>query len=405
MHFMHWFVDLVERNSIIFSIFFAMISSRLILSISFCDWTIILTNEWIFLCRFSDLINHWNFRINFTFWLNVSISFWNSFMSVEFSKMIVSISCIKNSRHVSSMCMIENWNFFFHAIWFWINWFAVFVLITVKIMKCLILDISAATIKTSWILIFLKTLFILFRYFMHLIWLIDVVEIMIIRRFFHVAFSSILTFFIMSVVLIFWIFLTVSRLTTCVHDFKFLIACLVVIIKTTKIIDDLIELKFRKISIDLNISWFDDFIWDDLMKLIINDFLKSCAAFAVSNLMINLNWFLMIIFNLVCIANNLIFLSIFTIFMFSSRSWLIWLTIDNMWKFSIIVYAFNIAVLVFCNLVLIFCLFKLNVNSKISFISSDLRFLIGFCLMKFFDVYVKFADVISINWSIDWLSV
>ena len=147
MHFMHWFVDLVERNSIIFNIFFAMINSRLILSTLFCDRTIILTNEWIFFCRFFDLITHWNFRINFTFWLNVSISFWNSFMSVEFSKMIVSISCIKNFRHVSSMCMIENWNFFFHAIQFWINWFAMFVSITVKIMKCLILNISAATIR------------------------------------------------------------------------------------------------------------------------------------------------------------------------------------------------------------------------------------------------------------------
>ena len=323
-------------------------------------------------------------------------------MSVKFSKMIVSISCIRNSRHVSSMCMIENWNSFFHAIRFWINWFAMFVSITVKIMKCLILDIFAATIKTSWILIFLKTLFILFRYFMQSIWLIDVVEIMIIRRFFHVVFSSILTFFIMSVVLIFWIFLTVFRLTTCVYDFEFLIACLAVIIETIKIINNLIELKFEKISVDLNVSWLDDFIWDDLMKLIINDFLRFCAAFVVSNLVINLKWFLIIIFNLVCIARNLIFVSIFTIFMFSSRNWLIWLTINSMWEFSIIVYIFNIAVLVFCSLVLIFYLFKLNVNNKISFISFDLRFLIEFCLMKFFDVYVKFADVISINWSIDF---
>ena len=132
-------------------------------------------------------------------------------MSVKFSKMIVLISCIKNFRHVSSICIIENWNCFFHAIWFWINWFAMFFSIIVKIMKCLILNISAAMIKTSWILIFLKTLFILFRYFMQLIWLIDVIEIMIDRRFFYAVFSSILTFLIMSIILIFWIFLTVFR--------------------------------------------------------------------------------------------------------------------------------------------------------------------------------------------------
>ena len=163
MHFMHWFVDLIEKNSMILNIFFVMINSRLIWSASFCDRTIILTDEWIFFCRFSDLINHWGFRTNFTFWLNVSISFWNSFMSVELSKIVVSISCIRNFRHVSSIWMIENWNFFFHAIQFSINWFAVFFSIIVKIIKCLILDISAATIKTSWMLIFLKILFILFR--------------------------------------------------------------------------------------------------------------------------------------------------------------------------------------------------------------------------------------------------
>ena len=146
MHFMHWSVNLVERNSVIFSIFFAMISLRLIWSASFCDRTAILTDEWIFFCRFFDLISHWGFCINFTLWLNVSISFWNSFMSVKFSKMIVSISCIRNSRHVSSICMIENWNCFFHAIRFWINWFAVFFSTTVKIMKCLILNISAVMI-------------------------------------------------------------------------------------------------------------------------------------------------------------------------------------------------------------------------------------------------------------------
>ena len=248
-------------------------------------------------------------------------------------------------------------------------------------MKCLILNISVAMIKTSWILIFLKALFILFRYFMQLIWLIDAVEIMIIWRFFHAVFSSILIFLIISVILIFWIFLTVFRLTTCAHDFEFL----VVVMKTTETICDLIDLKFEKI-VDLNISWFDDFIWDDLIKLIVNDFLKFCAVFVDSDLMTDLNWFLMIKFNLVCIASNSIFVSIFTIFVFSSKSWLIWLTIDNMYKFSIIAYVFNIAVLIFCNLMLIFCLFKLDVNSRISFISFDLRFLIGFCLMEFFDV-------------------
>ena len=163
MHFMHWFVDLIEKNSMILNIFFAMINLRLIWSASFCDWTIILTDEWIFFCRFFDLINYWSFRINFTFWLNVSISFWNSFMSVELSKIVVSTPCIRNSRHVSSIWMIENWKFFFHVTRFSINWFAVFFSIIVKIMKCLILNISAAMIKTSWILIFLKTLFILFQ--------------------------------------------------------------------------------------------------------------------------------------------------------------------------------------------------------------------------------------------------
>ena len=216
---------------------------------------------------------------------------------------------------------------------------------------------------------------------MQLIWLIDAVEIMIIRRFFYAVFSSILTFLIISVILIFWIFLTVFRLTTCAHDFEFL----VVVMKTTETICDLIDLKFEKI-VDLNISWLDDFIWNDLIKLIVNDFLKFCAVFVVSNLMTDLNWFLMIIFTLACIASNLIFVSIFTIFVFSSRSWLIWLIINNMCEFSVIAYVFNIAVLIFCSLVLIFSLFRLNVNSKISFISFDLRFLIGFCLMAFFDV-------------------
>ena len=199
---------------------------------------------------------------------------------------------------------------------------------------------------------------------MQLIWLIDVVEIMIIERVFHAVFSSILIFLIMSIMLIFWIFLTVSQLIICVHDFEFMIACLIVILKTIKIIDDLIELKFEKISVDLNISWFDDFIWSDLIKLIVNDFLNFCVVFVVSNLMTDLTWFLMIIFNLICIVSNSIFVSIFTIFVFSSKNWLIWLTIDNMCEFSIITYVFNIAVLIFCNLMLIFCLFRLNVNSK-----------------------------------------
>ena len=262
MHFMHWFIGLIEKNSMILSIFFAMTNSRLIWSASFCDQTTILTDKWIFSCRFSDLVNHWNFRINLTFWLNVSISFWNSFMSVELSKIIVSISCIRNFRHVLSMWMIENWNFFFHAIRFLINWFAMSFSIIVKIMKCLILNIFVAMIKTSWILIFLKTLFILFRYFMQLIWLIGAAEIMIIRRFFHAVFSSILIFLVISVILIFWIFLTVFRLTTCAHDFEFVIACLIVIMKTTKIIDDLIELKFEKI-VNLNVLWLDNFIWNN----------------------------------------------------------------------------------------------------------------------------------------------
>ena len=190
-------------------------------------------------------------------------------MSVEFSKMIVSISCIRNFRHVSSICMIENWNWFSHAVRFWINWFAVFFSATVKIMKCLVLDISAAMIKTSWILIFLKTLFILFRYFIQLIWLIGAVGVMIIRRFFHAVFSSILIFLVMSVILIFWIFLAVSRLITCVHDFEFVAACLAVVIGTIKTIDDLIKLEFKRISIDLNVLWLDGFIWSDFMKLIV----------------------------------------------------------------------------------------------------------------------------------------
>ena len=230
---------------------------------------------------------------------------------------------------------------------------------------------------------------------MQLIWLIDVVEIMIIRRIFHAVFSSTLTFLIMSIMLIFWILLIVSRLIICVHDFEFMIACLTVVLKAIEIIDDLIELKFEKVSIDLNISWFDDFIWGDLIELIVSDFLNFCVAFAVSNLMIvfvvsslmtDLNWFLMIIFNLICIISSSIFVSIFTIFVFSSRSWLIWLTIDNMCEFSIITYVFNIAVLIFCSLMLIFCLFRLNVNIKISFMTFDLRFLIEFWLMTFFDV-------------------
>ena len=220
---------------------------------------------------------------------------------------------------------------------------------------------------------------------MQLIWLINAVEIIIIRRFFHAVFSSILTFLVILIVLIFWIFLTVFRLTTCVYDFKLVTACLIVIMKITETIDDLIKLKFEKI-VNLNISWFDDSIWNDLIELIICDFLKFCVVFVVSNLMINLNWFLMIIFNLACIANNSIFVLIFTIFMFSSRNWLIWLTINNMWKVLIIAYIFNIAVLFFCSLMLIFCLFRLNVNSKILSISFDLRFLIKFCLMEFFNV-------------------
>ena len=391
MHFMHWSVGLVERNSMIFNIFSAMISSRLIWSASFCDRTVILTNEWIFLCRFSGLISHWDSRINFTFWLNVSISFWNSFMSVEFSKMIVSISCIRNSRHVSSICMVENWNSFSHAVRFWINWFAVFFSATVKIMKCLVLDISAAMTKTSWILAFLKTLFILFRYSMQLIWLVGAVGVMIIWRFFHAVFSSILAFLVMSVILIFWIFFAVPRLITCAHDFEFVATCLAVVIETIKTIDDLIKLKFWEVSVDLNVSWLCGFIWGGLMKLIVCklivcDFFEFCAVFVVSDLVTNLNWFLIIMFNLACIASSSMFVSILTIFMFLSRSWLIWLTIDNMWEFSVMTYAFNIAVLAFCSLVLIFCLFRLNVNNSISFISSDLRFLIGFCWVGFFGV-------------------
>ena len=77
---------------------------------------------------------------------------------------------------------------------------------------------------------------------------------------------------------------------------------MIVIIEIIKIIDDLIELKFEKILIDLNVLWFDDFIWNDLIKLIANnDFLKFCAVFVVSNLTTDLNWFLMIMFNLICI--------------------------------------------------------------------------------------------------------
>ena len=165
-------------------------------------------------------------------------------MSVELSKIVVSTSCIRNSRHVSSIWMIENWKFFFHVTRFSINWFAVFFSIIVKIMKCLILNISVAMIKTSWILIFLKTLFILFRYFMQLIWLIDVVEIMIIWRFFHNVFSSILIFLIMLIMLIFWIFWIVFWLIICVHDFEFIIASLIVILEAIKTINNLIELKF-----------------------------------------------------------------------------------------------------------------------------------------------------------------
>ena len=129
---------------------------------------------------------------------------------------------------------------------------------------------------------------------MQLIWLIDAVEIMIIWRLFHAVSSSILAFLTMSVVLIFWIFLAVSRLIICVHDFEFMATCLVVVIKTIKAIDDLIELKFEKISVDLNVSWLGDFIWDDFMKLIVYklivcDFFEFCVVFAVSNLMTNLN--------------------------------------------------------------------------------------------------------------------
>ena len=240
---------------------------------------------------------------------------------------------------------------------------------------------------------------------MQLIWLVDAIEIMIIRRFFHAIFSSILAFLVISVILIFWIFLIVFRLIICVYNSELVIAYLVVIIKTIKIIDDLIELKFEKNVVDLNVSWFDDFIWNDLNELNVCDFLRFCAAFFILNLVTNLNSFLIVIFNLVCIANNSIFVSIFTIFVFSSRSWLIWLMINNIWEFSITTYAFNITVLVFWSLVLIFCLFRLNVNNKISFILFDLRLLIEFCLMEFFDVYVKFADVISINWLTDWLNV
>ena len=115
---------------------------------------------------------------------------------------------------------------------------------------------------------------------MQLIWLIDAVEIIIIRRFFHVVFSLILAFSATSIILIFWIFLIVFWLTTCAHDFEFVIACLIVIMKTIKIINDLINLKFEKI-LDLNVLWFDDFIWNDLIELIVCDFLKFCAVFVV----------------------------------------------------------------------------------------------------------------------------
>ena len=155
---------------------------------------------------------------------------------------------------------------------------------------------------------------------MQLIWLIDAIKIIIIRRFFHAISSFILTFLIMSIILIFWIFLTVFRLITCAHDSELVIACLIVIMKTIKIIDDLIELKLKKKIVDLNVSWLDNFIWSDLNELNVCDFLMFCAVFVVLNLVINLNWFLMIIFNLVCIVSNPIFVSIFTIFVFSLKS-------------------------------------------------------------------------------------
>ena len=68
-------------------------------------------------------------------------------------------------------------------------------------------------------------------------------------------FSSILTFLTMSIVLIFWIFLIVFRLIICVHDSEFVIAYLIVVMKTIKIIDDLIESKFEKKN-----YWFERFV-------------------------------------------------------------------------------------------------------------------------------------------------
>ena len=133
---------------------------------------------------------------------------------------------------------------------------------------------------------------------MQLIWFVGAVEIIIIRQFFYAIFSSILIFFNHVSHIDFLNFLTVFRLTTCAHDFEFVIACLSVVMKTIKTIDDLIELKFEKF-VDLNISWFDNFIWNDLMQLIVCDFLRFCAVFVVSNLMADLDWFLMIIFNLI----------------------------------------------------------------------------------------------------------
>ena len=98
MHFMHWFVDLIEKNSIIFNIFFVMINLRLILSISLCDQTIILTNEWIFLS---------------IFWFDQSLKLsYQFYVLIEYFNFILKqISCQSNFR---------KWSFRFHVLKFFV---------------------------------------------------------------------------------------------------------------------------------------------------------------------------------------------------------------------------------------------------------------------------------------------
>ena len=145
-HLMHWSIDLIEINFEIFDIFFVIINFFLIRFVSFCVRTTIFIDECILSIRDSNFNNHINSRINSMFWLKISIFFFNNVMSLIDSKIVISMSWIKNSCHNSFLWITTKSNFFFHVVRFSINWSAVLFSSTMKIMLFFVFDNSATII-------------------------------------------------------------------------------------------------------------------------------------------------------------------------------------------------------------------------------------------------------------------